>query len=299
MTLLRAASPDDAAAVAEVIQAADAADGSTAQTGIDDVLGYWREFDPAESALVAEADGAVVGYVDVLPSARDVHIDAYVHPGWRESGLPLELFRAAEALALERRTGDEPLRATVGSGNPSAAAVLEREGYARVRAFFRMGVDLAEAPPAPQWPAGVEPRPYRAGPDDAVMHATIGEAFEDAWEPRRRSLEEFVRVHATGPDLATEASLIAHAGDDPAGAILSKRKHGGGWIESIGVRRPWRRRGLGLALLRAALAAFYDGGERFVGLGVDAASKTGATRLYERAGMRVLDQYDTYEKRAS
>jgi len=32
-----------------------------------------------------------------------------------------------------------------------------------------------------------------------------------------------------------------------------------------------------------------------VGLGVDAGSLTGATRLYERAGMRPIRQFDTYE----
>jgi hypothetical protein len=31
-------------------------------------------------------------------------------------------------------------------------------------------------------------------------------------------------------------------------------------------------------------------------LGVDAQSVTGATRLYEKAGMRVTRRYDTYEK---
>lgn len=69
-----------------------------------------------------------------------------------------------------------------------------------------------------------------------------------------------------------------------------------GWVHQLGVRRPWRQRGLGLALLQQSFAALHQRGRLRVGLGVDADSLTGATRLYEKAGMKVVRQYDTYEK---
>ena len=40
----------------------------------------------------------------------------------------------------------------------------------------------------------------------------------------------------------------------------------------------------------------YRRGRHAVGLGVDASSLTGATRLYERAGMRVVRQFNSYAK---
>ena len=55
----------------------------------------------------------------------------------------------------------------------------------------------------------------------------------------------------------------------------------------LGVRRAWRRQGLGEALLLRSFAAFRQRGLTRGTLGVDASSVTGATRLYERAGMRV------------
>jgi ribosomal protein S18 acetylase RimI-like enzyme len=70
-----------------------------------------------------------------------------------------------------------------------------------------------------------------------------------------------------------------------------------GWIGAIGVREHWRRRGLGLALLRHGFAELYRRGEHVIGLGVDAENPTGATRLYERAGMRVAWSAALYEKR--
>ena len=58
----------------------------------------------------------------------------------------------------------------------------------------------------------------------------------------------------------------------------------------------WRRRGLGLALLRQAFTWFWERGERRVGLGVDTENPTDARRLYERAGMRAVWQADVHEK---
>ncbi len=69
-----------------------------------------------------------------------------------------------------------------------------------------------------------------------------------------------------------------------------------GWVSNLAVRRPWRHRGLGMALLRHSFCEYYRRGKRRVALGVDAQSLTGATRLYERAGMRVVRQFDRYEK---
>jgi len=44
------------------------------------------------------------------------------------------------------------------------------------------------------------------------------------------------------------------------------------------------------------MGEFYRRGVRKVGLGVDSQNLTGATRLYERAGMPIALQHDTYEK---
>lgn len=59
-----------------------------------------------------------------------------------------------------------------------------------------------------------------------------------------------------------------------------------GWIREVAVRPIWRKRGLALALLSHCFSAFYQRGISQCGLVVDAANPSGATRLYERAGMR-------------
>jgi ribosomal protein S18 acetylase RimI-like enzyme len=64
----------------------------------------------------------------------------------------------------------------------------------------------------------------------------------------------------------------------------------------LGVRRAWRKRGVGLALLQHSFGEFYKRGTRKVGLGVDAQNLTGALKLYEKAGMHVHTAFDLFEK---
>jgi ribosomal protein S18 acetylase RimI-like enzyme len=68
-----------------------------------------------------------------------------------------------------------------------------------------------------------------------------------------------------------------------------------GWVEILGVRKLWRRRGLGLALLLHSFHALRQNGALRAGLGVDSGSLTGATRLYKRAGMSVSREIALYE----
>jgi GNAT superfamily N-acetyltransferase len=69
-----------------------------------------------------------------------------------------------------------------------------------------------------------------------------------------------------------------------------------GWVNILAVRRPWRKRGIGLALLRHAFGELYRRGKNMAGLGVDAENLTGALRLYENAGMHVHRAFDLFEK---
>ena len=62
------------------------------------------------------------------------------------------------------------------------------------------------------------------------------------------------------------------------------------------MRRPWQRRGLGLALLFGTFRRLCERGIRRTSLVVDSESPTGATRLYERAGMHADRFYAVYRK---
>jgi mycothiol synthase len=130
---------------------------------------------------------------------------------------------------------------------------------------------------------------------ERVVHAVIEEAFADHWGYVPRSFEDWEQsvLHSDGFD--PTLTFMAFDGNEVAGVAVSRHRDIA-WVGSLAVRRAWRQRGLGLALLLQAFNEFYQRGDRAVGLGVDAQSLTGATRLYEKAGMHVARQYDTYEK---
>jgi ribosomal protein S18 acetylase RimI-like enzyme len=117
-----------------------------------------------------------------------------------------------------------------------------------------------------------------------VDHFQQSEEPFDAWRARLLGHADF------DPDLW----LIAWADDEAAGALIAYDHGDLGWVKGLGVRRPWRRRGLGTALLAHALTEFHERGQSRVDLGVDAEGATRPLRLYERAGMQATSAYELY-----
>jgi ribosomal protein S18 acetylase RimI-like enzyme len=90
--------------------------------------------------------------------------------------------------------------------------------------------------------------------------------------------------------------FLAWDGAEIAGMALCTAQPDKGYIQTVAVRRAWRGRGLGLALLEAAFGTYYERGTRHIELSVDSESPTGAARLYERAGMYPSFTVVLYEK---
>ena len=208
--------------------------------------------------------------------------------------------RARENLPLAVRDARVALTTGVASVNESVIAALERGGWTRDRVNWTMEIDLAAAAvPAPHWPDGITLRTADLEVDAPAIHAAEADAFSDHYgflpQPYDRWLHFRTRLMRPEPDLW----FLAMDGDEIAGMALCASERPGesevGWVSSLGVRRPWRQRGLGLAILRHAFREIAARGRTRAGLGVDSQSLTGATRLYERAGMRVVRQHFDYE----
>jgi mycothiol synthase len=99
------------------------------------------------------------------------------------------------------------------------------------------------------------------------------------------------------PDFDPALWFVVRDGEEIAAVMRNEPdRSGAGFVGALGVRKPWRRRGIAQALLQHAFAEFYGRGKRRVALGVDAENPTGATRLYERAGMHVAFEAVAYGK---
>ena len=68
------------------------------------------------------------------------------------------------------------------------------------------------------------------------------------------------------------------------------------YVAGFGVRAAYRKRGIGLALLHHAFRILKERGRTAVELDMDSENLTGASRVYERAGMVPTRQMILYEK---
>jgi GNAT superfamily N-acetyltransferase len=170
------------------------------------------------------------------------------------------------------------------------------EGYRPVRYFWEMEIELNGAPQKPVWPEGIRLLPLRVGQDEHVMYELMEESFHDHWGHVPRSFEVWRHRTIDAPGYDPGLWFIAWDGEQAAGGVMNRHRGEKGWVGTLGVRRPWRKQGLGLSLLLHSFGEFHRRGDRRIGLGVDASSLTGATRLYEKAGMHVSQEYVVYEK---
>jgi mycothiol synthase len=275
-----------------------------------EVLRTWRKasFDRERDAWVAEAgDGRLVGYafVELENEGGDLLIDAYTEPTSKGVGIGATLSDRAERRAVQvavEHGKETPVEVFRGAfPGTDGAEFLEARGYEVTRCFIRMRIDMGAPPPGPEWPEGIRVEGFERGRDEHLFHESLDEAFQDHWRWTPVSFEEWVDGMIEHDD-GFDGSLWFRAmdGDQVAGAIVGRPRSSedpnAAWIQDLAVRRPWRRRGIAQALLQHELGVLYQRGIRAAMLAVDAESPTGATHLYERAGMREFRRVDVFTK---
>ncbi len=280
----------------------------------NELQGEWKMpvFDlETDSRIVLTPSGRLVGYANVWDSAPHVRCYAQVrvHPECVDPSVGEYLRqwveeRARQAIPQAPQDVRVMLFQSVYSANKDGQALLRQRGYRMVRHFLNMAIEMDAPPPAPVVPEGIHIRPFvRDQEAHALVHAIRG-AFKDHWGYVETSFEEdyaeWVSWMDDDPSFKELLWFLAMDGEEIAGFSLSYDIVGEGpdvgVIEQLGVLRPWRRRGLALALLQHTFGELYRRDKSTVTLGVDAQSLTGATRLYEKAGMHVRHQRDRYEK---
>jgi mycothiol synthase len=299
---VRPARLDDADAIHDLTAAVDLADSGEAEGySVEELRDEWSGLDMERDTWVVESpDDAIVGYA-YIRDRRHVRMDVegYVHPEHRGKGIGTLLVRASDARAREHvPQAPEGARVVlhnwINGKDAAACALLEREGYEPARYFLRMETGLGEVE-SPAWPDGITVRAFERDRDERAFFDASEEAMSDHWGHVPIDFDEW-RQRRMGETFDPSLWFVAEEDGEPAGVMLGSVSEGIGWVDTLGVRRPWRQRGLGMALLRHAMQTFKDRGLTRMALGVDAASPTGATRLYERAGMHVAQQHATYGK---
>ena len=281
---------DDAAQVAELLEEYERSLGHKPSISEQDVRSWWLRTKLDEDSWLLEEDGAALGggWLDRLDEFA--FAGAAVRPSATGRGLGSWLVEHFEEHA--RANGIPLLRQMTMANDKAAQELFEARGYREARRHWEMAIDLEEEPPAPEPPEGVVVGTFREE-EAREFHDATKEAFADEWGFQALPFEEWWNMRKDDDQslwfvIRDGERIVAYARCEPG--------LGGGYVGMIGTRKAWRRRGLGLALLQHAFREFYDRGIRRVTLGVDSENASGATRLYERAGMHVESESVTFEK---
>lgn len=312
---LRPTNMDDLDAVVALINRSGMDQIGRPLTNTTEVEGDWKvpSFNLETSSRVVEtADGTMVGFIEVwdtdaIPVMNWVW--ACVDPQFEGLGVGTAMMDWADKRLLDTlKRAPEGARVAYRSASLSthqpSKELFEDRGMKFVRRFWHMMIELDAPPPAAVWPEGITISSFAELPDLRAIAATDDEIFQDHWgyvpQPEDNIVERFQEWIDSKPDFDPTLWLLAMDGEEIAGICLcSRERHeypGAAWVNVLGVRRSWRRQGLALAMLHHAFGVFYREGKERVGLGVDSSSLTGATRLYEKAGMTVVKEDDAYEK---
>jgi mycothiol synthase len=291
---VRGALSDDVQQAAALLRAEEVDLRGRSDWGVEETAHLWRLANLDATWMVETADGAtaVVAVAIDRGGTRDAWVT--VHPDFTGRGLATALLARTEEHA--RAGGIQTLKVGAFAENEDARSLFERHGFREARHYFGMRIDFDGPPSPPDWPDGVEVATFR--PEDAkAFYNALNESFEDEWGWHQQPFEEWKRERLDAPETDTSLWFAVRENDEIAAvARCDPKREGGGWVGALGVRKPWRKRGIGLALLQHAFVEFHRRGESHVGLGVDTQNPTGATRLYERAGMRVISEDVVYEK---
>lgn len=256
---------------------------------------------PADTWLVFTPGDQIVAYLHLgHKEPLRMSLVLKVHPAYADLGLQGALLQRAEERArqfIPQARADARISLSAYCSGPTNIyrQAIEQAGFALVRSDFRMEIDLSEPPPTAVWPQGITRLPFTLEMARAV-HEAENEGFRDHWGYTPMAFETFQHQYMASSTFDPTLWFLAGAGEKIVGCALCVSGADIAWVNSLSVRRPWRQRGIGLALLHAAFGEFYQRGAYKIGLEVDAHSLTGATRLYERAGMHLVRRFDRYEK---
>jgi mycothiol synthase len=305
--IVRSPTMDDLETITQLIITCDIADFGEPDYSTEDLLVEWRRpsFDlTSDARIIVTPQLQIIGYTDVYFEPRGAFIspNTCVHPTYNRQELEQYLVQLCEQRAHKcfflstSKARGVPKIWTV-SCTDKSNKLFEQRGYTPIKYSWRMEIEIHEPPPTPIWPEGFTLRTFVQNQDERVVHQTIQEAFNDLSGRIYHPFEEWESWSLKRSDFDPSLLFIIMENSEVVATALCFEDSLKGWVRQLAVRRPWRKKSLGLQLLYHAFSEFYRRGKQKVGLSVDSQNATGATHLYNRAGMHIAQKMITYDKK--
>jgi mycothiol synthase len=309
MQQIRAATLDDVERLAAFMGRCTLAHQGVRRASIDEMRQRLTQpgTDPTLDTWLVERDAEIAGFAQVWSENPHTEVVCYVRvdPDCTGQGIATALLARGAARAEELAVRAEPgrrvaLHATSWPNDETAVPMLESAGFAPIRYFLLMTIDLADAPEPPEWPSEVSVRALDADSELEPVHEAQTAIFRDHWGESQPEFGEWLHEYVGEGGFDPTLWFVVEDADGIAGFALCMPELAedpdAGYVGEIGVRADRRGQGLGLALLRKTFTEFAARGKKRVSLHVDAENLTGALRLYTRAGMRPEPRIVVWER---
>jgi mycothiol synthase len=261
-----------------------------------------------EGMFIAEIGGEAIGriqaYIDKERKEKKGYVSGLgVVPGFRRKGIGRKLAEEALDSLKERRI--ETAQCWIRDDKPVCKHLFESLGFKVVRIFSTMRRSLDTLPFDIGERGEVKLRVMNESAEDIELLRWLNnETFSEHFDFRPTTLEEW-KHWCTHPDFDYEGWFFANLEGKPVGYVgtwIDSKfvKHKGtkrGWIDTIGVLKPSRRKGIGTALILRGMEYLKLKGMTEVDLGVDDLNQTEAIKLYEKVGFKVIRKDLTYQKK--
>jgi mycothiol synthase len=258
---------------------------------------------PLQDCLIVEVDGQVIGYTWVTwwtEHSVELFLPlGWLVPEWRRKGIGRALLRWQEQRLRQIAQTQPTTKSCVFGGNagetqPGNRALLLSEGYTVAFTFVWMTCQIPTEPiRLTPLPDGLDIRPASRDQLPAIYAANV-EAFAESHDPLE-SYDTWLR-NLGGPDPDTSLWVVAWDGDQIAGHVISTSDEAGAHTPWVGIRRPWRRRGLGKALMTRMLQRCQERGIQQADIGTRAENPGKSLHLYESVGYQVVQRMPRYRK---
>ena len=268
-------------------------DYGDAMLSLDDLRRSWQNIHFESDTCMAYADGELQGYAELHDGDSP-----FIYLAERNDiDLGFQLLTILEEIAIDRKV--TALSTRVSAQNPTLLELFLLNGYHSTLSFLIMQLQMTEPPSAPRWAEGITVRSFvRDQDEDATFHADE-EASQDKGYHQPLDFEAWSkRMGMDHPRFDPGLWFLAWDGTEIAGVALNvyESQSDTGWVDHLGVRRAWRHRGIGRALLLHTFGEFYRRGVHCIKLSVDSKSLTNAPLLYESVGMKTIQHYYIYRK---